>query len=504
MQEIMAVKNERRQRLAEHPFYTWVSGRSVPIERKLAFAPIMANFVMNFRDMNLWFIRFEEPKNELESIINGNTLEDETHSRLFMADWKTLGLDNHLSWSAGDVLWWLFLAPDTEPFRRFGMQFSRMTVADRGDPLVRFAHSEAGEACGHIFFDHLSRVAAELSAKTSRDYVYFGEHHLVREPGHVIGSPGIFENRILNTSQRADAMALANEMFDIFFEMHDCFHRYARTYVDENRVPARAASMPREVRNADSAVPAQEQEAVHPSQEGLQSLLLERKARAARHPLYAWMQDETSLDARRKLRRFAPMWVMDIMGYRDLNRYALRYDAPASADEARLNRWSDNLQGHSPLFLEDWDALALDERLNWGARDTLEFLFLNPMTDVHRRNIAKFIKLAFGHPEPVRRFWLMEALESSGHAFFENTRRLARKAEQEHGIRLDYLGDRHDAPVSDVDGAFHGDERSLKSLPMTPEDRDVVEHMIGTVFDAVEEQLGLSLEVGASDKLGVG
>jgi hypothetical protein len=58
MQEIMAIKRERAQRLAGHPFYAWLQGTSVPTARKLLFAPIMVNFVMNFRDMNKWFLRF--------------------------------------------------------------------------------------------------------------------------------------------------------------------------------------------------------------------------------------------------------------------------------------------------------------------------------------------------------------------------------------------------------------------------------------------------------------
>src|SRR5262245_3937953 len=84
MQEIMKLKAERKAGLAAHPFYKWVEGSDVPIEDRLTFAPIMANFVMNFRDMNKWFIRFPDAKNQFERIINGNTMEDETHSRLFL------------------------------------------------------------------------------------------------------------------------------------------------------------------------------------------------------------------------------------------------------------------------------------------------------------------------------------------------------------------------------------------------------------------------------------
>src|SRR4051812_14232018 len=165
MQEIMDLKRDRKQQLVAHRFFDWMRTSPQAPEDRLLIAPIMAVFVMNFRDANKWFIRFPEPKSELEEIINGNTVEDETHSRLFLEDWRKLHLDEKLGWRASDTLWWLSLAPDTEPFRRYVMSFARMTVADGGDPLIRFAHSEAGEACGNAFFSTAAPIADEAGAR---------------------------------------------------------------------------------------------------------------------------------------------------------------------------------------------------------------------------------------------------------------------------------------------------------------------------------------------------
>ena len=111
MKNILALAAARKERLAAHSFFAWIRDAQVPLEIKLDIAPIMANFVMNFRDMNLWFIRFEGAANAFEQVINGNTDEDETHSRLFIEDWRKLHLDDKLGWRASDALWWLFLAP---------------------------------------------------------------------------------------------------------------------------------------------------------------------------------------------------------------------------------------------------------------------------------------------------------------------------------------------------------------------------------------------------------
>jgi hypothetical protein len=498
MQQIMELKNERKSRLMNHPFYRWVKSNDVALERRFDFTPILALFVMNFRDMNKWFIRFPNATNEFERIINGNTLEDETHSRLYMEDWKKLGMDEKLHWRASDTLWWLFLAPETEPFRRFGFEFAAMTVEDQDDPLVRFAHSEAGEACGNAFFNAVSPVAGELQKKSGIQYRYYGQHHLDREPGHVLCSEGVFESQVLSDAQRERALELANRMFDVFFEMHDCFDRYARTYVAENRVPRRPKSAP------PPAVPTHGASVgdglVSESQRSIQARLEERKVKTAAHPFYSWLRTEQSISPVIKLQRFVPMWVMDIMGYRDLNRYALHYAEATDPREKALNLWASNLETHNVLFLQDWDELKMDEALGWSARDTLKFCFLDPQMDVHRRNMSDFIKLALRYKDPALRFWLMHALESSGEAFFQNTRAVATQAEQAAGIRLDYLGDRHDgahAPLSSTKRV------NFKSEDLSPEQRDVALHMLDTIFNAVDEQLSISLDVSKRDKFGI-
>ena len=501
MKSILALAAARKKRLAAHPFFAWMRQAPVPLGSRLDMAPIMANFVMNFRDMNLWFIRFDAVSNPFEQIINGNTDEDETHSRLFIEDWRKLQLDEKLRWRASDTLWWLFLAPETEPFRAYAFDFARMTVVDRGDPLLRFAHSEAGEACGNAFFSAVSPLATELRRQTQIDYRYFGDYHLQRERGHVIASEGLFDRQQLDPQRREKGLALANAMFDIFFGMHDCFHDYARNYVERGRVPRRKRSAlpPMRPGPAVQPVPAAPITGRHVE---VQHALESRKARTARHPFYRWRQAGGPISALSRLRRFLPMWVMDIMGYRDLNRYALRFASPQGASELAFNRWVQALQTHSELFLNDWDALGMDDALGWSASDTLEFLFLDAGTDIHRCNLAKFTKLAIAHESTALRFWLLEALEASGEAFFANTRELAQAVEGATGMRLDYLADRHYLVHAEGEGCA-GRSHPFKSEPLSAEQAQISMAMVDTVFDAVDSQLTLSLAVAAQDRFGI-
>lgn len=503
MKSILALAAVRKERLAAHPFFAWTRDARVPLGNKLDIAPIMANFVMNFRDMNLWFIRFESVANGFEEIINGNTDEDETHSRLFVEDWRKLHLDEKLGWRASDALWWLFLAPETEAFRAYAFDFARMTVVDRGDPLLRFAHSEAGEACGNVFFSAMSEVAVELRRQTQVDYRYFGDYHLQRELGHVIASEGVFDRQELDPVRREKGLALANAMFDIFFGMHDCFYDYARNYAARGVVPQRTrAPLPLRRPKPAAAAAAQPPQAIAGRHGEVQRVLESRKAGTARHPFYTWLQASGPLSPLSRLQRFIPMWVMDIMGYRDLNRYALRFPSPQGPNEVAFNRWVQALETHSALFLNDWEALGMDAALRWSGSDTLEFLFLDPGTDVHRGNIAKFTKLAITHESSALRFWLLEALEASGEAFFANTRALAQAVERSTALRLDYLADRHYLAHPEGEGDA-GRSYPFKSEPLSAAQAQIAIAMVHTVFDAVDAQLSLSLAVAEQDRFGI-
>lgn len=516
MQQFMKYKEARAAQLDDHPFIQWLDGDNVSPLHKLDFAPIMAIFVMNFRDMNLWVLRFDQqPDEHFRGIINGNTYEDETHSQLFLEDWTKLALDEKLGWSAGDTLWWLFASEETECFRRYGIEFIKLCVEDGNDPMVRFTHSEAGEVCGHVFFRHVVHPTAQLAERTGLNYRYFGHYHLDRELGHVMHSEGEFETQILDDETRARGFVLGERMFNIFEGIFDAFADYAHKYVESGSVPVPPTgamkSLPRrpyeplyslvDTWSEEDAV--QCDRPVSRAAQHLLDVLDQRMDRAEQHPFYRWLR-EADVAAADKLRRFIPMWVMDIMGYRDLNHYVFHYDRPGGRLERLINAWVNDLETHSELFFADWHALGMDQHLGWGARETLEFCFFDPGMDVHRENIVRFAQLGLHNPDPVLRFWLMHALQSSGEAFFASTRELAHTAEKAGVGRLDYLADRHLVAHPQPQYCREGDLRAeFLAESLSSEQVATVEHMIAVVFDALEAQLDLSLQAAASNRFGI-
>jgi hypothetical protein len=487
--------------LDRHPLFTWLASDEVPLKARLLIVPTVATVAMGFRDVNKWVLRYPRATGELERGINVHTFEDQTHSRLFLEDWRRLGLDRRLGWSAGDTLWWLFLADANEVIRGHCMYFLSLAAADGGDPLLRFAHAEVAELCARdVFFKHVSGVATRLAEQTGLTCLYFGPHHIASEGE---GAEGVFEARVLDESRRRRAVELCDVMADIFAAMFDAIYDYARRYVQVGAVPRppadRAASAGFS-HGGGSGVRPRADGLVHPSQVAVQRLLDERKARTAAHPFYTWLHHRGGrVSALQALQRFIPMWAMDIMGYRDLNRYALRYPEPAGDLELAVNGWADELTTHNTLYLNDWRQLDLDELLGWNASDTLEFCYLDRLMEPHRHKRVVTAQLATGHRDPLLRLWLMNAIEATNRLFLDNTSVLAAEAEADHGIRLDFLAGRHP-------GGHRPEPRPVPSCtasPMTPAQRDVAAEMVDTIFDFTDEQLDVALDVALSNTFAI-
>ncbi len=494
MQAVTELRDARQAALQEHPFFAWLRSGGVPLDRRLDFAPAAALFIMQFRDMNLWALSYPEPRNEYEWVITRGTFEDRQHSRMFVDDWRSLGLDERLGWRASDMLWWLFVSDQQELMRRSGMDFLRFAVADGGNPLIRFAHSEAGEATGHVFLSQSAPIAAALAKATGRDYRYFGSYHLERESGHVANTEGLFEVRVLDEPDRAAALRASAGMFDLFEAIFTCWLDYARRYVETGSTPVRP-----DVAVYHRGVPPVPLDLGPLYDDPLTArvawTLDARRARAAAHPFYRWLQADDGISPCERLCRFVPLWTMDILGYRDLARYALTYPDPQGEAEHVINRWAAELAAHSGLFLRDWDSLALDERLGFTASDTLEFAFLDPDLDAHRQHLIEFAKLAMRYPHPALRWWLMTALETTGEAFFACTRPLAEAVERETGARLDYLAERHCVGPA----ASHA-RPARPPEPLRPEDEHIAIALINTVFDAMEGNLTRSCAAARANR----
>lgn len=507
MRYVIEHSERRRIEVSAHPLYAWLRSDSVPLADRFAFAPVFVNFIMTFSDMNRWFMRYSPPQSELERAINRHTYEDETHSRLFLEDWKKLGFDQRLGWTASDVIWWYFAAPETEIFREYGMEIMKMAALHE-DPLLRFAFMDAIEACGNVFFSATAPVATQLGEVSGHSYRYFGVYHLEKEMGHLIGHR-VFEDVELDEERRRKAIGLVDRIFDMFVVENDRMLRYAEGLLRgegprRDLAPRRDEEAERREGPPVSVEAPSRRPEVHVTARNalVQRALDARKRATAGHKLFQWMQESGELPPERKLQRLLPLWTPDVMGYRDLNVYALSYRDPADKYERALNRWAAKLGTHYKLFMHDWSELGMDRLLRFSASDALSFYGLSKQTEIQRRSMSMFTKLAYAYPQPALRFWLIEALEASGEAFFHNTSLLAEKVERQTGKRLDYLANRHSRAHPELPRDDEADSVAFKCEELADSGREIAIGMVETVFDCLDQQLSLSLDLVGKDVFG--
>lgn len=346
----------------------------------------------------------------------------------------------------------------------------RLCVDDGGDPILRYSHSESGETCGNIFFSRISPIADQVANHLGISLRYFGTFHLNLENGHVWKSEGVFENIELSPDSYKKMATLSKRMFDIFEGIHDSFYNYLSSYVLNGSHPSFFESLPVGKNVAPIYPEFVIENKSHNDGRHIEHInnYLEK---ISSHEFFKWLVN-TSIDPQLKLKSFIPLWIVDIMGYRDINKYVFTYEQPESESEKIINDYALHLSEHSRLFYHDWKSLQLDDMLRWSASDTLEFIFLNSDMDMHRENIVKFSLFGLKHRDPVIRFWFMMILELSGKEFFSHVGDIALQVESKYNIYLPYLCGRH--ATENEHEAYNNMYEHFMVKELSPEQSDLI------------------------------
>lgn len=514
MHRVLAVVREARERLASHPFFEWLDAAPVPLIDKLAFSPVLADFIMGFADLNKWFIKYPQPADALQEALNEHASEDQTHSKLFVDEWTKLGLDG-LGWSASETLWWWFWCSETEVIRRSAME--TLGLAERNkDPLVRFAMVEAIETCGDVFFSRTCPIAVALEAETGIRFDYYGVYHREREDGHLRCDERAFTEAELSPMQLERALAAASRIFVLFEQELDQLLDYSRRITQDRDAVAAALRAERASHGVEGWVhgPTKVADFVATRREPVPNVALRvvtqeldaRVAQLQQHRFVRWLADSRQWDegsaAVEVLRGFVPLWAIDVLGYKDFNQYVLRFAEPASAEERAINRWTERLASHGVLYLQDWQALGIDRDLGWGSRETIEHYFLGACSEVHRYAMARVKKRAFVSDSARLRYWLMRALEEGGQVLFEALRPLAVTAEASLEAELSYWAGRHYLSHPEQAEDDEADRVSFTALGLDEDERSSALETIEVVFDNLERLFELSMRV-VEERLGM-
>ncbi len=220
MKDVLSFIEQKKEEFSQLPLMAYLQDQSISPERRLAFAPCIAPFAMEFRHFNKYVLRQESSSVPAQKLINKHTHEDERHWHWFIEDLEKLGFDGEQKMS--NLLKFLW-GKDTRVSRHVCQQLEQCLLeAEQADPNLRIVVSEAIEATGVVMFGNTTAVAQELQEITQKNYRYFGRFHLDLETGHLTGTDNVetvLENIQLSPQSRIKAFELVERVFDIFTEL---------------------------------------------------------------------------------------------------------------------------------------------------------------------------------------------------------------------------------------------------------------------------------------------
>ncbi len=202
------------------------------------------------------------------------------------------------------------------------------------------------------------------------------------------------------------------------------------------------------------------------------------RARVAAHPFFGWLNSDAVPLERRFV--FAPVMIDFIMGFADLNKWFLSYEAPQNSLERAINEHTEEDRTHSLLFYENWTTLALGEIGSWTPGKMLWWMFHADGTETVRRFGMELLEMSVKHPDPLVRFPMMEAVEICGDVFFGHTAPIATRLSRERGVPHDYFGQYHRDRET---GHLHTDETELAASILNDEQVSAATLVVQRVFD---------------------
>ena len=405
-----------------HSFLQWLgsgAGDDATEEQKLWFGLFAMGFIMQFRDLNAYHTSYgaDEGLDRQRRALSAHAAEDMTHSRLFVMDSGTLGWARLTGWRPSQVLHWLFTNPATEPDRARTARLNRLLI-NASDPVIRFSVVEAVETSGNACFTQAVVPARQFAAASGRELMYWGDYHLERESGHAAGEDeSAFDDVALTESQRVAATYAVTEVFQLFEEQNDDFFRLTQQAISCGGLDY-LAGLPVEAPPHDDMGAAAVERlltpgAPHPAQREILDCLtgacsaLSASARVLLHSSRDGPDTGTA-----RLRTGLLLSVLDDLAWPTYVRHVLPYGTSAHTAERAVNRLAARLGAVTPCHETDWAALDLDEHVPHPLERTLEFLYLDEVTEPSRDMRAVVTAQLASRSTPLQRYWTVVALHA--------------------------------------------------------------------------------------------
>lgn len=204
------------EELVAHPFFTEMKPHP-ELARALAFAEVLAPWVMTFQDLTrINASRAEDP--EIRRTLEQHAREDRGHQEWFLED-----LDLIFGERVRDVRW--LYAPELDVTREESLAIAS-EVFHIDDDRLRVIFVEALEAAAGAFVERVYRQSRESGDRGVLKY--FGQIHAEAESGHEMFEDESRDEEVLPEEIRAQALPLVARIFGAFSRMADVAHARMR------------------------------------------------------------------------------------------------------------------------------------------------------------------------------------------------------------------------------------------------------------------------------------
>lgn len=239
MKEVLEFIQEKKKEFAKLRLFEFMQDSSIDPLQRVAWAPCLAPFAMNFKDLNALALREEPATNPIQEMINKHTYEDGRHWAWYLSDIEALGINFPMQFT--EVLKFLW-GKETEKTRRVCYDLFSFCKGQK-DPLIKLTVIESIEVTGTVALAALAQLGRELEQVTNQKFRYLSAYHLGVETGHVQGGLSYEEtDKFLHTIRLTEEQKLkAFQCVEVIFEgFSDCMNElmdYAEKHTIEQPFP---------------------------------------------------------------------------------------------------------------------------------------------------------------------------------------------------------------------------------------------------------------------------
>ncbi|MBW4466232.1 MAG: hypothetical protein KME07_12460 [Pegethrix bostrychoides GSE-TBD4-15B] len=232
MRAVLDRIKQRKEEFAQIPLIQFMQDQSIDPRQRLAWAPCLAPFAMNFKDFNRQVLYQEPASSKIQQLLNEHSQEDGRHWVWFLQDLKLLGFDQMFSYT--DMLRFLW-GEETRKTRRLCIDLFGMCAFEE-NPLMKLVVVEALEATGNVALYETAQVAKALKEITHQHHPYFSASHYAVESGHIQAEmthseiEEFLEQIELTEADQRKAFLLVDRVFAAFTESMDEMLTFAQTH----------------------------------------------------------------------------------------------------------------------------------------------------------------------------------------------------------------------------------------------------------------------------------